>query len=192
MVCNCKITNMYTDMRTDVSTIINATGVEVNKSITDTGAEVKKYITDTCADMRLNVTTTVTRNVTRNVMLMHLFFVLVHGLMLTCMLHNPAMVKDSTCPPCAPCGPVPVCAKCAPVPQHKPCATVQAWQLHITPNISVPKCDICPPPVQCPKYEAPTCDECVPVPTCDVCPPTVQCPKFEAPTHMCVRGRFCL
>jgi hypothetical protein len=146
--------------------------------------------------------------VTRNVMLMNLFFVLVHGVMLAFMLHNPDMVKDSTCPPCAPCGPVPVCAKCAPVPQYKPCATVQAWQLHITPNTSVPNCD-------CPKYEAPTCDKCAPmpeykpcptvqawklhitpntsVPRCDVCPPPVQCPKVnnEWAGRFCVRGRFC-
>jgi hypothetical protein len=101
------------------------------------------------------------------------FLLLVHGLMLAFMFYNLALVKN-TCPPCAscgpvpecaPCGPVPVCAKCAPVPVYEPCATVQAWQLHITPNISVPVCDECPLPIK--------------MPICDECPPPVQCPKYD-------------
>jgi hypothetical protein len=125
--------------------------------------------------------------VTRNVMLMHVFFVVVHGIMLAFMLHNPAMVKDSTCPPCAP------------MPQSKPCATVQAWQLHITPNTSVPTGDVCPPCAPC--GPVPVCAKCAPVPQyepcatvqawqlhitpntslpkCDVCPPPVKCPNFD-------------
>jgi hypothetical protein len=98
------------------------------------------------------------------------FFLILHVVLLSTvfMLYHSAVVKDicppvTVCAPCAPCAPAPVCAPCPPVPVYKPCATIEAWQVHITPNTSEPTCDACPPPM-----EETVCDECAPV---------VQCPK---------------
>jgi hypothetical protein len=93
----------------------------------------------------------------------HFFFLILHVVLLftAFMLYHSAMVKDicppvTVCAPCAPCAPAPVCAPCPPVPVYKPCATIEAWQVHITPNTSEPSCGVCPsyecaPVVECPK-----------------------------------------
>jgi hypothetical protein len=133
MVCDCKVTRAYTDLCADVTA----------------------KVTSVNADL--------TRGVKNTFVCLHVFFLILHVVLLftAFTLYHSAVVKDicppvTVCAPCAPCAPAPVCAPCPPVPVYKPCATIEAWQVHITPNTSEPSCGVCPsyecaPVVECPK-----------------------------------------
>ena len=140
MKCNCSLYRAYTKLSDDVTSNIERTNADL------------------------------ARGVKKSFVFWHFFFLIMHGLLLCTafMLYHSAVVKDicppvTVCAPCAPCAPAPVCAPCPPVPVYKPCATIEAWQVHITPNTSEPTCGACPPPM-----EETVCDECA---------PAVQCPK---------------
>jgi hypothetical protein len=158
--------------------------------------KVTREYNDLCADVTVKVTSAnadLTRGVKNTFVFLHVFFLILHVVLLftAFTLYHSHVVKD-ICPPVNVCAP---CAPCPPVPVYKPCATIEAWQVHITPNTSEPTCGACPsdectpcPPV--PMYKP--CDTIeswqvhitpnTSEPTCGACPsyectPVVQCPK---------------
>ena len=133
MKCNCSLYRTYTKLSDDVTSNIERTNADL------------------------------VRGVKKSFVFWHFFFLILHVVLLftAFTLYHPHVVKDicppvTVCAPCAPCTPAPVCAPCPPVPVYKPCATIEAWQVHITPNTSEPSCGVCPsyecaPVVECPK-----------------------------------------
>ncbi len=119
------------------------------RAYTKLSGEITSNIERTNADL--------VRGVKKSFVFWHFFFLILHVVLLftAFKLYHPHVVKDF-CPPVNVCAPAPVCAPCPPVPVYKPCATIEAWQVHITPNTSEPTCGDCPSyecaaVVQCPK-----------------------------------------